>query len=150
MADYIDAEGRIEALGNSEIQKNGTLYSLVKLRGADGKVETLTDVVFARCCNVEAQVGEDVRLLGFPINKNIMVFGLRSDGEVTDDVAEISKARGPLTVLGLSMMAMGVLTIWTIIIPIMVLPSAIRCLRNASAIPSEVDMRREIAARLSS
>lgn len=148
MSEYVDAEGRIEGLGNSEVQKTGTLYSVVKLRSPDGKAINLTDVAFPRRCNVEIQVGEHVRLLGIPVDGKVLVFAVQSDGEVVDDVAELSKAKGSLRLFAVTLVLLCVVTIWTIIIPLMLVSTVIRNFRVVRQIPSEADMRREIAARL--
>ena len=147
-ADYVDAEGTIEGLGNSEVQKTGTLYSVVKLRSSDGKARTLTDVGFARRCNVEIQPGASVRLLGAPVDGKVLVFAVRSDDEVVDDVAEIAKAKGSVMNLAVMLVLLCIVTIWTIIIPLLLVSHVIRNFRVAGQIPSEADMRREIAARL--
>jgi hypothetical protein len=142
MADYVDVEGKIEGLGNAQVAKFGTFYSVVKFRTSEGKAVTLSDVALGPRCNIEFQLGSYVRLLGKMVDGKVLVFAIRSDDEVADDVAEIVKGRGSMVRLGWLLILLSVVTFWTIIAPIVLLPHAFRTLRTAWAAPTETSAKR--------
>ena len=148
MSKFWSASGTIEALGNSDIKQDGTLYSVVKLRTPDGKPQTMSDVVFMRRTHVEAVVGGRLDLLGFTSKGKNLVYAVVRDGEVSEDIEQVGKTKKLFLLMAAVFIVPAVVLAWTIIVPILALPAIVLNLVNASRLPGGGEMRRELARHL--
>ena len=148
MSKLWSASGTIEALGNSDIKKDGTLYSVVKLRTADGKPQSISDVVFMKRAHVEAVVGAKLDLLGFTSKGKSLVYAVVRDGEVSEDIEQVGQGKMLFLLMASVFIVLAVVLAWTIIVPLLALPGIAVGLMNASRLPGGGEMRRALARHL--
>ena len=153
MADYWSMSGTVEALGNSTFDRSGTRYSVLRLRGRDGRLQTLQDVIFPTNTHLDVQTGADLDMLGIKRKSRHLAFAVVRDGQVAEDISSLGKPKRMFLQMALIWLtAAAVFALLGPLILLAPLPGIIGGyhLLMFFQIPSETDMRSRLSEFLAS
>ena len=146
MADFWNAAGTIEAMGNAEIKPDGLLYSVIRIRQPNGQYRAISNFMVARQCHLLVNVGAEVALVGFVLEGKHVLVALKTEGETVDDIDAVLQSKKTLRLLGYGYGGVAVLLCWTVIMPLVLLVQVIRVFRNAGMMPSLQEIEAQVAA----
>lgn len=147
MAKLWTSTGTVESVGNSTIKQNGTLYSVVKLRADDGKLQTINNLLLARNTHTELSVNRKLTFLGFKAGTNNPAYAVIHNDDLSEDVSDFARTKQRMKfagILGIILSFVLLLTLVGIVFAIVSLPVSIIMLRNSTMLPTEDEMRHQI------
>ena len=153
MADYWSMSGTVEALGNSVFDRSGTRYSVMRLRGRDGRLQTLQDVVFPTNTHLDVQTGADLDVLGIKRKSTHLAFAVVRDSQVAEDISSLGKPKRMFLQMALIwLMPAAVLALLGPLILLAPLPGIVGAyyLLMYFQVPSETDLRSRLNEFLAS
>lgn len=115
MAEFWTAEGTVEALGQSELKKEGTEYSVVRLVDPAGGRVTFQKVGVGPNVSMDLAVDAVVRLLGYRVSIGNVIYAVVRDGQPSSDLELWGKARRTLMLVGWSLVLLGLALAITIV-----------------------------------
>lgn len=90
--EWFEAEGEVETMGDSQVFPQGRTYSVLKLRGADGRLISLERLHALARVNAVLHPGHRVRLLGFKAKGEHQAVAALTADERVDDADLLAQA----------------------------------------------------------
>lgn len=90
--DWWETRGTIEALGTAVLAPKLTTYSIIKVRGEDGRISTLENVGAGPRVNALLVPGQHIRIVGIERHGVRQAVAAATSDEAADDVDQLDRA----------------------------------------------------------